>query len=140
MTEATDWVIHSLELCAELDHDITDAVYEHFFTACPAAIPLMGHSDEHMRGRMMAQVLELLMENVDYQPGDYLDWEVENHVNAYAVETSMYSAFLPAVKQAVQETLGSQWQAEHESNWNARLTKMEEAIQQYSVLKDAATL
>lgn len=138
MAETTDWVVQSLELCAELDEDINDAVYKHFFAACPEAVPLMGHSDEHMRGRMMAQVLELLMENQNYQSGDYLDWEVENHVTSYAVEASMYSAFLPAVKSAVQEALGSQWHAEHENTWNERLIKMDEAIQQYSAQQLAA--
>lgn len=132
MADNIDWIVHSLEICAELDQDINAAVYSAFFNACPEAIPLMGHSDEHMRGRMMAQVLELLMENVDYQSGDYLDWEVENHVTAYAVEAQMYSAFLPAVKTTVQQVLGPRWQAEHENSWNERLDKMNLAIQQYS--------
>lgn len=135
MTTTTDWVVHSLELCAELDQDINDSVYQHFFDACPEAIALMGHSDEHMRGRMMTQVVELLMEDTNYQSGDYLDWEVENHVQAYAVSASMYSAFLPAVKAAMQQALGNQWHAEHETAWNERLTKMNTAIQEYSTPK-----
>lgn len=135
MPTATDWVVDSLELCAALDQDINDAVYQLFFAACPEAVALMGHSDEHMRGRMMTQVLELLMEDTDYQSGDYLDWEVENHVNAYAVSTHMYSAFLPAVKTALQQALGTQWHNQHEAAWNLRLSKMDKAIQQYSALK-----
>lgn len=132
MNANTDWLNHSLELCAELDQDITNSVYEHFFAACPAAIELMGHSDEHMRGRMMAQVLELLIEDAEYEEGGYLDWEVENHVQAYAVEASMYAAFLPAVKSAMQQALGNQWQAEHETAWDTRLGKMHTAIERYS--------
>ncbi len=132
MNTTTDWVNHSLELCAELDHDITDAVYEHFFAACPAAVDLMGHSDEHMRGRMMSQVLELLMEDADYDEASYLRWEIDNHVQAYAVQASMYEAFLPAVKQSMQNALGAQWQPEHEAAWEARLTKMGTAIQRFS--------
>ena len=54
-------VTDTLMLCAEADIDVQPTVYEKFFEACPAARDLMGHSDEHMRGRMLEQVFELLM-------------------------------------------------------------------------------
>ena len=68
----------------------------------------MDHMDEHMLGRMMAEVLTVLMaEDVDSQR-DYLNFEVGSH-RAYGVLGSMYSGLMVAVRDAVRTVLGPAW-------------------------------
>ena len=49
----------SLALYAERIGDMAPFVYERFFELDKNAKALMAYSDEHMRGRMFASVLEL---------------------------------------------------------------------------------
>ena len=114
-------VTNTLEQCAELDIDLTPAIYDVFFETCAAAVPLMDHSDEHMRGRMAEQVFELIMDDSLEGAGNYLRWEVDNHLSAYSVDVSMYRSFFASVKEAVKHTIVDAWQDEHERAWDARI-------------------
>lgn len=114
-------VTNTLEQCAELDVDLTPAIYDVFFETCAGAVPLMDHSDEHMRGRMAEQAFELIMDDSLEGAGNYLRWEVDNHLSAYSVDVSMYRSFFAAVKAAVKRTIINAWQDEHEQAWNARI-------------------
>ena len=114
----------SLETCAEQAGDITSAVYEHFFTHCPNAIPLMGHSDDGMKGRMLAQVFELLLTDEHLGDDGYLRWEVDNHVLAYGVEVDMYPGFLQAVADTVKSSLGDAWSVDHAQAWSTRVATL----------------
>lgn len=88
-------ILDSLEQLADQDVDLTDDVYERFFESCTAASALMRHTDQHMRGRMLGQALELLLTK---DVSEYLEWEIDNHQSAYAVEADMYKPFFLAIR------------------------------------------
>ena len=73
----------SLELYAERHGDMAPRVYERFFELNPEAAALMEYSDEYMRGRMFAAMLELFLSDEHLDPNGYLDWELEKHIKAY---------------------------------------------------------
>ena len=114
-------ILDSLEQLADQDVDLTDDVYERFFESCTAASALMRHTDQHMRGRMLGQALELLLTK---DVSEYLEWEIDNHQSAYAVEADMYKLFFLAIRDAVRQRLGSNWQASHSDEWDARITAL----------------
>lgn len=122
----SELVRDSLEACAELDVDITDAVYQRFFATDKAAAELMGHADQYMRGRMLQEVVELLISEDD---ADYLKWEVTNHLLSYAVDESMYTTFFNAVQAAVADGLGAQWTPAYAQAWRVKTTSLLDAIQ-----------
>ena len=111
----------SLEQCSENEGDITEQVYERFFSGCQAAVPLMHHSDQHMKGRMLAQVFELLLDDGQIGEGGYLRWEVKNHLSAYGVDVSMYKSFLDALCDTVKQSLGSAWTTKQASAWAEKI-------------------
>ena len=111
----------SLEDCAELEGDITDKVYARFFATCEAALPLMEHSDQYMKGRMLAQVFELLLDDDHLGEGGYLRWEVNNHLLAYGVDVAMYRSFLDALCEVVKESLSANWTQALASAWDTKI-------------------
>ena len=111
----------SLEQCADAVGDITDVVYDRFFSQCGSAEPLRGHSDTGMKGRMLAQVFELLLTDEHLGDDGYLRWEVDNHLLAYGVEVDMYPAFLEAVRDVVKESLGPAWGTDQAHAWSSRI-------------------
>ena len=119
-----DLVNQTLERCAERCEDLTDPVYARYFATDAAAAELMGHSDEHMRGRMLAQTLELFMSDEHLGEGQYLRWEVNNHLLAYGVVPSMYQNFLDAIKWVVKDILSDSWSTADEDAWRALLDDM----------------
>lgn len=119
----TDAVIESLEIAAERAGDLREAVYRNYYDACPDAWALMAHVDEHMQGRMLDEVLRLLMID-DFEPeAGYLNFEVENH-RGYNVERGMYPDLLRAVQQVVREALGEDWTADFDAAWSARIAAL----------------
>jgi hypothetical protein len=114
-------IMDALERLAEQDVDLTDDVYQRFYASCGAASSLMRHTDQHMRGRMLAQVYELLLASDD---NEYIEWEVDNHRSAYAVETDMYEPFLFAIRDAVRHQLGSDWQTSDDHAWDKRISTL----------------
>ena len=92
-----------------------------FFAANDAASDLMAHSDEGMRGRMMAQTLELLLTDEHLGEGGYLRWEVNNHLLAYGVDVSMYEGFLNAVVDVIKESLGEDWNDCYAQAWRTKV-------------------
>ncbi|XOV82581.1 MAG: hypothetical protein ACFHXK_17185 [bacterium] len=120
----TNLIIETLERCGERAGDITAAVYDAFFTASPEASELMAHSDEGMKGRMLAQTIELLFDEDAASANNYLRWEVKNHVSAYAVHLEMYPAFLAALRDTVARTLGDEWGVCEAQAWDTRINTL----------------
>lgn len=113
-------LLDSLELAADRLGDIAPAVYRQYYQGCPSAAELMAHVDEHMQGRMLDEVLRLLMvEDVAAEAG-YLDFEVDNH-RAYNVDLLMYPDLFRAVQTVVRDGLGEAWTDAFESAWEARI-------------------
>lgn len=115
-----DPVLRSFELAAETGEDITQRVHESFIAANPQAAELMDHMDEHMLGRMMAEVLTVLMAEEVASQREYLHFEVDSH-RAYGVLRSMYPELLVAVRDAVRAVLGDAWNEAYADAWDARL-------------------
>lgn len=114
----------SLELCDGQVGDITHLVYRRFFDLDTSAASLMEYSDEHMRGRMFASVLELFLSDEPFESDGFLAWELENHVSAYSVTKTMYESLLKAFIEVVKETLGEAWCADFERAWNNRVARI----------------
>lgn len=125
----TDLVEQSFELAAERAGDITDAVYDAYFAACPAAGELLGHADAHMRGRMLEDVLGLIMTPADAIDPSYVAWEVENHVAGYSVHAEMYKPLFASLRDVVAESLASDFDAATAAAWQERLDGLTERFE-----------
>ena len=121
MTANTDVITHTLELCAELAGDITEDVFRRFFDLCPDALDVMGHSDEHMRGRMVEAIVTMLLAGPVADDDAYLRWEVDNHIRAYSVYAEMYAPLMQAMRDAVEAALADAWTAEMNNAWNTEV-------------------
>lgn len=122
----------SLEL---IEVDITAAVYEEFFARCPDALSVMGHSDEHMQGRMLEQVVGLLLSDEHFDPDGYLDWELDNHLVGYQVQGSMYQPFFDALLSVVKTSIGAEFTPAMTQAWEARIA----TIMQHVLANPAAS-
>ena len=97
-----------MELVAERAGDITPKVFERYFRRCRESQVLMDHMDEHMLGRMMDQVLLLLMEPGESELESYLEFETSTH-RSYGVEPHMYKSLMAAVCEVMEEALASDY-------------------------------
>ena len=129
--EAIEVVYADLEMVAERVGDIAPGVYERFFAKSEVGRSTMGHSDEHMRGRMLEQVLELMFDDRHLESGGYLDWELENHIDAYGVEPSMYSDFFIAFVEEIAAGMGSDWNQQHQAAWQQRIDSILKVVDTY---------
>ncbi len=120
-------IIESLELVAERAGDITAPTIAAYHERCPASAALMDHMDEHMLGRMMDQVLLLIMEDGEAELNNYLEFETANH-EAYGVEPHMYDNLFSAVVDTVKSVLGSSWTERFDAAWRARSESLLAAI------------
>lgn len=119
-----DPVLASLEL---LEDDITRPVYERFARACPQWAALMDHMDGYMLGRMMSDVLTLLMTPPEEIDRHYLTFEVDSH-RAYGVTPDMFPPLLEAVRETLQDTLGRRWTEAMDQAWRQRIAALAEDI------------
>lgn len=101
------------EELAEKDIDIAPAVYAHFLADMPHVEQHIAYLDERMRGRMLDQIYNLLLGDVEE---DYLSFEAKMH-EGYGATPAMYRGVLDAVKQAVGAALGAEWSVTREAAW-----------------------
>jgi hypothetical protein len=125
MSEA---IVESLELVAERRGDITADVMQIYHQRCTASAALMEHMDEYMVGRMMDQVLLLLMEDGRQELENYLKFETANH-ESYGVELHMYDSLLSSVRDCVADVLGDDFDPGMQAAWQARIKTLLEAIE-----------
>jgi len=114
-------ISESLELYAERHGDMAPRVYECFFELNPEAAALMEYSDEYMRGRMFASILELFLSDEHLGPGGYLAWELENHIKAYSATVAMYESLFEGILDILMNDLGSHWHSEWSPAWQNRI-------------------
>lgn len=117
-------ISESLSLCDDRIGDITPLVYQRFFELDATAASLMEYSDEHMRGRMFASVLELFLSDDPFENDGFLAWELDNHVTAYFVTKGMYESLFRAFIDVVKETLGEAWSTDFEGAWTNRIARI----------------
>ena len=98
-------ILSAMELLAEKAGDVAPAIFQRYFERCQESRALMDHMDEHMLGRMMDQVLLLIMESGEEELASYLTFETANH-RSYGVEAHMYGSLLHSVQDVIAESLG----------------------------------
>ena len=123
-------ISESLSLCDDRVGDITPLVYQRFFELDTSAASLMEYSDNHMRGRMFASVLELFLSDDPFENDGFLAWELDNHVSAYSVTKGMYESLFRAFIDVVKETLGEAWSADFEDAWTNRIARIMTEVSQ----------
>ena len=121
----------SLELYAERHGDMAPRVYERFFELNREAAALMEYSDEHMRGRMFASMVELFLTDEHLGPGGYLDWELENHIKAYFATTAMYESLFQSMRDVLDKDLGTDWRPEWQHAWSSRIARILQQVKQF---------
>ena len=117
-------VSRSLSFCEDRAGDITPLIYQSFFELDTSAASLMEYSDEHIRGRMFASVLELFLSDDPFESDGFLAWELDNHVSAYSVTKDMYESLFRAFIEVVKETLGEDWSTDFERAWTNRIARI----------------
>jgi hemoglobin-like flavoprotein len=122
----------SLELYAERHGDMAPRVYERFFELNPEAAALMEYSDEYMRGRMFASMLELFLSDEHLGPGGYLDWELENHIKAYSATTAMYESLFQSILTVLETNLETDLRTEWKAAWSSRLARIMSQVTEVS--------
>lgn len=118
-----DAVVASLEHLAEHAGDVAQELYRRFAERSPDSAALMTHMDEYMLGRMMQDVLLLVMTPPDEIDRHYLSFEVESH-RAYGVTPAMFLPLLEVVRDTVKLHLRERWTAQLEAAWNERLVRL----------------
>ena len=119
-----DLISDSLELYAQRHGDMAPRVYECFFELNPEAAALMEYSDEYMRGRMFASMLELFLYHEHLEPGGYLTWELENHIKAYSATTAMYESLFQSILTVLETDLGADFRTDWKAAWLSRITQI----------------
>jgi hypothetical protein len=123
-----DPVLDALEQAAELTDDLSEDVYARFAARCPGSLTLMDHMDPPMRGRMMIDVLTLVMTPPDEIDDGYLRFELDSH-RAYGVTAEMFAPLLEAVRDAVAALLGERWTPGMAAAWEARIAALASKLQ-----------
>jgi hypothetical protein len=124
MTDTADelaLISDSLQCYAEHHGDMAPRVYKRFFELNPEAAALMEYSDEYMRGRMFASMVELFLSDEHLEPGGYLTWELENHIKAYSATAAMYESLFESILDIMTSDLGSDWHSEWSLAWQNRI-------------------
>ena len=120
MTQASaDTIIETMEQVAERGGDITSNVIDRYFERCADSKALMDHMDKYMLGRMVDQVLLLLMEADESELESYLRFETASH-RSYGVEQHMYQSLMAAVRDVIIKILGDDFTTEMDTALNAR--------------------
>ena len=130
-TKEIKLISDSLELYAERHGDMAPRVYERFFELNREAAALMEYSDEHMRGRMFASMVELFLSDEHLGPGGYLDWELENHIKAYSATTAMYESLFQSMRDVLDKDLGKDWRPEWQHAWSSRIARILQQVRQF---------
>jgi hypothetical protein len=86
----------------------------------PEANQHLDYLDVRMKGRMLDQVYQLLLDEVD---DNYLQFETHMH-QGYGANTALYRGLLTAVKDAVKIALADSWSAAEDTAWDATIDRI----------------
>ena len=106
--EQTANILTAMEQVAEKAGDIAPAVFARYFERCGESKALMDHMDEHMLGRMMDQVLLLIMEPGEEELTSYIEFETASH-KSYGVQPHMYESLMRSVQDVIAEVLADEF-------------------------------
>jgi hemoglobin-like flavoprotein len=121
--EPHEAIHETLEVAALHCEDLTDPVYQRFFEVHPEAAEMMKHVDLHVRGRMLNDVLSLLLSPAESTDRVLLEFEVASHRN-YGVGEELYAPFLAAIRDTSRELSSEIWDEHLESGWNQRINQL----------------
>lgn len=124
---ANDRITVALEQLAE-SGDVTRLLYQRFAAGHPQQAALMSHMDDYMLGRMMGDVLTLVMTDPADIDSNYLNFEVSSH-RAYGVTADMFPPLLAVVRDVARERLGGRWDGATDAAWTERLDGLTDAIE-----------
>jgi hemoglobin-like flavoprotein len=127
-----DLIISSLDIAADKGVDITPLVYARYFQNCPESEQLMEDADPHARGKMLEEVMRLLMLEDILAEESYLVFETKTHEQSYHVMRHMYASLLNAVLEVVKGEVGKDWNEAFEQAWRGRVTSLLKAIENHS--------
>ena len=121
-----DLIDTSLELAAENAGDITFAIYEQYYLLCPDAKPLIETVDLGVQGKMIQEVMRLIMLSDYVGEANYLKFEVKCHKTSFSVEGHMYSLLLQAVYLVVKDAIKDvvDWDQTFEEAWQQRINDL----------------
>jgi hypothetical protein len=88
--------------------------------------------DHLVRGKMMEEIMRLLMSEDFAGEDEYLTFEMKTHEEAYSVIKSMYGSLLHSVWEILKEGLGDEWTDAFEAAWDNRIQALELAIEHHS--------
>lgn len=114
-------VMNTLELVAVAEVDISAGVYRRYFLKSPQSEDLMLYFDDLSRGRMMAEVLRLIMVEDLASEAAYLRFELKNHQQDYSVQAEMYAELFDAVHEEVRSVVAQQWVDEFDRAWRQKI-------------------
>ncbi len=103
--EQTANILSAMEQVAEKAGDVAPAIFARYFERCGDSKALMDHMDEHMLGRMMDQVLLLIMEPGEDELASYIEFETASH-KSYGVQPYMYESLMRSVQEVIASELG----------------------------------
>jgi len=129
---AEDPIYASLERLAEQGDEVTALLHERFAARAPESAALMTHMDEHMLGRMMGDLLTLMLTPPEDIDRGYLGFEVQSH-RAYGVTPDMFPPLLEVVQEAAREACGTAWDADTDRAWERRVQDIRAAIDRVAV-------
>ena len=109
--EQTAHILAAMERVAEKAGDIAPAIFARYFERCGESRALMDHMDEHMLGRMMDQVLLLIMEPGEEELTSYIEFETASH-RSYGVQPHMYESLMRSVQDILARELGDEFTQE----------------------------
>lgn len=132
--EPHETIHKTLEVAAERCDDMTDPVYERFFEAHPEAAEMMKHVDIHVRGRMLNDVLSLLLSPAEDSDRVLLAFEVASHRN-YGVGEELYAPFLAAIRDTTRYLTADIWDVHLEAGWNRRIEQLLAGIREMNALQ-----
>ncbi len=135
MPHAIDTLIATLESAATAEPDFYGAAFSRYFELCPDSRELMQHTDELMRGRMMEQVVSLLMDADAGSLEVYFKFEVGNH-EAYGAQPHMYAHLFQACEDVTRECCALPWGSEEDVAWAKQRRVLLELIGRYSSVAD----
>ena len=118
--EQTAHILAAMELVAEQAGDISPAIFSRYFERCADSRELMEHMDEHMLGRMMDQVLLLIMEPGEDELASYIEFETASH-KSYGVRPHMYESLMRSVQDVMSQELGSAFSPDMAAAFQARI-------------------
>ena len=113
----------SLMRVAETVGDIAPGIYEHFYADSEETKGLMAHIDDLVRGKMIDELLRLVMvEDLTTEDG-YLNFETKTHRDAYSVTEPMYQALFDSLVRVIRDN-DNEWSDSVAQAWQDRTQRI----------------